>query len=276
MCVYTCVYIYVCIYICIYIYIYIYVYICIYIYICIHIYIYIYIYIYTHTYLYICMYTSIYIGEYMYVCAYIVIYVYTYLYIYTCIYTYIYMNMATVNLPCNTLQDTATFCWTLQCHSATQQHGAHPITASEHSVSAVHYKTLQHLTPCNTLQHTATHCNALQHTATHCSTLQRTATHCNTLQHIVTSNDSIRAWREWISTLRVSSRGNEYECREPNALCSIICDMCVTWLIHNATWLTHSVAWLVSMDFARKRVQMQGAKRSLFYHLRHVCGMTHS
>ena len=28
-----------------------------------------------------------------------------------------------------------------------------------------------------------THCNTLQHTATHCNTLQHTATHCNTLQH---------------------------------------------------------------------------------------------
>ena len=44
------------------------------------------------------------------------------------------------------------------------------------------------ISPCNTLQHTATHCLTLQHTATHdtathCA-LQHTATHCNTLQHI--------------------------------------------------------------------------------------------
>jgi len=36
------------------------------------------------------------------------------------------------------------------------------------------------MSPCNTLQHTATHYNTLQHTATHCNTLQHTATHCNT------------------------------------------------------------------------------------------------
>ena len=86
---------------------------------------------------------------------------------YTCKYIHIYIHEHTyppenkIDIGVSTLQNTATFCITLQ-HTATQ-------TAHQHSKSALLQKHSQH--------HTATHCNTLQHTATHCATLQHTATH---------------------------------------------------------------------------------------------------
>ena len=52
-------------------------------------------------------------------------------------------------------------------------------------------------THCNALQHTATHCNTLQHTATHCITLHYTALNCNTLQHPATPCSTHRALLSW-------------------------------------------------------------------------------
>jgi len=75
-------------------------------------------------------------------------------------------------LHCNTpqLQHTVTPCKTLQ-HTATQKsHFPPPLTIILRDMQG------------NTLQHTATHCN----TAKHCNTLQRTALHCNTRQHTAT------------------------------------------------------------------------------------------
>jgi len=47
-------------------------------------------------------------------------------------------------------------------------------------------------TPCNTMQHIATHCIALQHTATHCNTMQHIATHRIALQHTATHCKELR------------------------------------------------------------------------------------
>jgi len=85
-------------------------------------------------------------------------------------------HTATHRNTCNTLQQTASHCNTLQ-HTAT-----HCNTRNTLQRTTTHCNALQHTsTHYNTLQHTATHCNALQHTATHYDTLQHNATHCNTL-----------------------------------------------------------------------------------------------
>ena len=56
--------------------------------------------------------------------------------------------------------------------------------------------------PCNTLQHTATHCNTLQNTATHCNTLQHTATHCNILQHTAAHCNTLQHTANYYITLQ--------------------------------------------------------------------------
>ena len=65
----------------------------------------------------------------------------------------------------------------------------HP-TILRHLISRFYEPEHSTATPCNILQHNATHCNCntLQHTATHCNcnTLQHTATHYNPLQHTAT------------------------------------------------------------------------------------------
>jgi len=93
-------------------------------------------------YVYVSMYIYIYIHMYIYVRVrvYTYVFIYTYIYIYMYIYTYIYDILTR-------------------------------LTLKENRGNFAH---LLFVTPCNTLQHTATHCNTLQHTATHCNTLQHT------------------------------------------------------------------------------------------------------
>ena len=131
---------------------------------------------------------------------------------------------------CSVLQRVAVCCSVLQCFSNVF---ACVIISRYEFVSFTVFLSWSRLhvtnaTPCNTLQHTATHCNirvreyrsaavmesftchesnklqqaasrcnTLQHTATHYTTLQHTATHCNTLQptkshDLVSSNDHTR------------------------------------------------------------------------------------
>ena len=97
----------------------------------------------------------------------------------------------------NTLQHTATHCniphisWghsrtsspteTSNISSIYMQHNQpvlksfHDFYATQPTCWSLPYREVY--SPCNTLQHTATHCNTLQHTATHCNTLQHTTTH---------------------------------------------------------------------------------------------------
>jgi len=101
----------------------------------------------------------------------------------------------------NSLTHSATHCITRQHTTTHLQHTCNTLATHRHnyvsrkritSISSSLAHTVKALrvlgiqTPCNTLQHAATHCNTLQHAATRCNTLQHAATRCNTLQHAAT------------------------------------------------------------------------------------------
>jgi len=87
---------------------------------------------------------------------------------------------------CNTEGTRNELCISLRASPCnTLQHAATHCNTQQHA--ATHYNKLPHIsTQCNTMQQAATRCNTPQHVATRCNTLQRTATHCNTLPYTAT------------------------------------------------------------------------------------------